>query len=267
MTMLWPLVRKTLRDHWKITAAWTLGLILMGAAELWAYTFMSTAGPGAQQFIDAFPESMRKMFRMEEYFSGPGFLGTELYSFMVELAFIAIGASFGAAATAGEEDRGTADVLFGLPIPRTRILLSKMLALVVAEVGVGAAFVAFLWATMPLANMQASITNVAITTMNCALLGMFCAGCAYALGAFTGKRGLALGAAIAVAIVSFVVYSLAPMVDALDTVVNFVPWQWTMGSDPLRTGADPAHLLLLSGTTAALFAIAVFGFRRRDIAN
>lgn len=265
--MRWPLVRKTLRDHWKATLAWGAGLILMGAAELWAYTFMSKAGPGAQQFIDSFPESMRKMFRMDEYFSGPGFLGTELYSFMAELTFIAIGASFGAAATAGEEDRGTADLLFALPLTRANILLSKMLALALAEIAVAAAFVSFLWLAMPLAAMEASIINVAIATMNCVLLGMCCAGVAYVVGAYSGNRGAALGSSIALAIVSFLVYSLAPMVDALDTVVNVVPWQWTMGGDPLSHGVTPAHLALLCAATASLFALAVVALRRRDLAS
>jgi ABC-2 type transport system permease protein len=265
--MLWPLVRKTLRDHWKLTTWWAAGLLAMGAAELWAYTFMAQAGPSAQAFVDSFPESMRKMFRMEDYFSGPGFLGTELYSFMVELVFIAIGASFGAAATAGEEDRGTADVLLGLPVTRTQVLVSKLVALITAEFAVGTLFVGFLWLAMPLADMDASLANIAVTTLACVLLGLFCGGCAYALGAFTGKRGLALGASIGVAIVSFLVYSLAPMIDALDKVVNFVPWQWTMGGDPLNNGANATHLGLLLGTTVALFATAVICFRRRDIAN
>jgi ABC-2 type transport system permease protein len=185
----------------------------------------------------------------------------------VELVFIAIGASFGAAATAGEEDRGTADVLLGLPVTRTQVLVSKLVALITAEFAVGTLFVGFLWLAMPLADMDASLANIAVTTLACVLLGLFCGGCAYALGAFTGKRGLALGASIGVAIVSFLVYSLAPMIDALDKVVNFVPWQWTMGGDPLNNGANATHLGLLLGTTVALFATAVICFRRRDIAN
>lgn len=265
--MLWPLVRKTLRDHWRLSAAWALGLLAIGGVEMWAYTFMATAGPGAQQFVEAFPESMRKMFRMEEYFSGAGFLNTELYSFMVQLAFIAIGASFGAAATAGEEDRGTADILLGLPVTRSQILVSKMFALLVVEVAVGAAFVAFLWAAMPLADMEASIANIASTTLACVLLGLFCGGCAYALGALSGRRGLALGVAIAIAIVSFLVYSLAPMIDIFDTIVNFVPWEWTMGGDPLNHGVSAAHFALLGLGTLAWTALALVAFQRRDIAN
>ena len=265
--MLWPLVRKTIRDHWKLTIAWLAGLVLMATAELWAYTFMAKAGPGAQQFIESFPESMRKMFRMEEYFSGPGFLGTELFSFMVQLSFIAIASSFGAAATAGEEDRGTADVLFSLPVRRAQVLASKLIAMLIALTTTGIVFIAFLWLTMPLADMQAAIANVAAATFNCAMLGLVCGSCALLVGALTGKRGLALGVAIGVAIASFLIYSLAPMIDALDTVVNIVPWQWAMGADPLNHGLHAPHVALLLGSATLLIAAAAAVFGKRDLAS
>ena len=265
--MLSVLIRKTLHDHRRLALWWGMGLLAIGGVELWAYTFMAKAGPGAQEFVNSFPEPMRKMFRMEDYFSGPGFLGTELYSFMVQFVFIAIGATLGAAATAAEEERRTADILLALPVRRRQVLLSKMAALVIIQAIVATAFVAFLWVAMPFADMTAPIGNVIAATMMCALLGLLCAGIAYLLGALTGHRSIALAVAMAVAIASFLVYSLAPMVDVLDTVVNVVPWQWAMGNGPLTNGFDLPHLGLLVGTTIAFGAAAIVLYERRDIAN
>ncbi len=265
--MLSVLIRKTLHDHRRLALWWGVGLLGMGGIELWAYTFMAKAGPGAQEFVNSFPESMRKVFRMEDYFSGTGFLGTELYSFMVQFVFIAIGATLGAAATAAEEERRTADILLAMPLRRREILVSKMTALLVLQTIVAAAFVVFLWLAMPLADMAAPIGNIAAATAMCALLGLLCAGIAYLVGAMSGHRGLALGIAMTVAIVSFLVYSLAPMIDVLDTVVNFVPWQWAMGNAPLTHGVDLPHLALLLGTTIALGLGAIVVYERRDIAN
>ena len=265
--MLSVLIRKTLHDHRRLALWWGVGLLGMGAIELWAYTFMAKAGPGAQAFVESFPESMRKMFRMDDYFSGPGFLGTELYSFMVQLVFIAIGATLGAAATAAEEERRTADILLALPLRRREILVSKMVALLILQTIVAAMFVVFLWLAMPLADMVAPIGNVIAATSMCALLGLVCAGIAYLVGALTGHRGLALGVAMTVAIVSFLVYSLSPMIDVLDKIVNFVPWQWAMGNGPLTAGFDLVHTALLVCTSIALAIGAIAVYERRDIAN
>ncbi len=265
--MMPVLIRKTLRDHRRLAIWWGVGLLAMGGVELWAYTFMAKAGPGAQEFVNSFPESMRAMFRMDDYFSGPGFLATELFSFMVQLVFIAVGATMAASATAGEEERRTADLLLALPVRRHRVLLAKLTALVLVEAVIAVVFLVFLWATMPLADMAAAIGDVAAATLQCALLGLVCAGVAALVGAWTGHRGLALGVAMSVAIVSFIVYSLAPMVDALDTAVNLVPWQWAMGNGPLTHGLSAPHLALLLGTTGLLVAAAIACFERRDIAS
>ena len=265
--MMTVLIRKTLRDHRRLVLWWGVGLLAMGGVELWAYTFMAKAGPGAQDFVNSFPESMRAMFRMQDYFSGPGFLGTELFSFMVQLVFIAVGATMAAAATAGEEERRTADLLLTLPVARRRVLLAKLGTIALVQAAIAVVFIAFLWLTMPLADMVVALPNVAAATLQCALLGMLCAGVAALIGAWKGHRGLALGVAMSVAIVSFIVYSLAPMVSALDTVVQVVPWQWAMGNGPLKHGVSVADVAMLAATTLVLVAGSVACFERRDIAS
>jgi len=265
--MLIPLVRKTLRDHSKPTLWWTFGLLAMFAVELWAYPYITDSTTEMRKIVEAYPEAMRKMFRMDDYFSGAGFLGTEMYSFMVQLVFIALGGAYGAAASAGEEDRGTADVLLGLPVTRRQVLMSKMLALPIAFAAVTAAVIALLAVGTPLAGLDASLWNIMIATIAAALLGLFSAGFAYLLGALTGRRGLALGASIGVSMISFIVFSLAPMVSAFDRVIDFVPWQWAFGNSPLNNGADLPHLALLLACSLALMAAALWAFDRRDISN
>lgn len=259
------LVQKTLRDHAKPTAWWTAALLLMFVTELWAYPYVLDATTEMRNMVEAYPEALRKMFRMDDYYSGTGFLGTEMFSFMVQLVFIAIGASFGANATAGEEERGTADVLMALPITRRALLAGKMAALPIAFAGIAAAILIVLGVGMPMVDMEASLGNLAIATIASAMLGLFGAGCAYALGAVTGRRGVALGASIGVSLVSWIIYSLAPLVSAFDKVVDFTPWQWAFGNDPLNNGADLPHLALLAAVTVALYGTALWAFERRDI--
>ena len=62
------------------------------------------------------------------------------------------------------------------------------------------------------------------------LLGFLMETIAAALGALTGKRNVALGISMSIAIALFVLYSLAPLVDFFDTINPVNPFQWTIGS-------------------------------------
>ncbi|NDG09892.1 MAG: hypothetical protein EB112_04265, partial [Actinobacteria bacterium] len=119
---------KTWRDHWRTLLAWSLTLIALISIQMSIYPSISENKEALQGFLESYPEAIRKIFRMQDYTSGPGFLSTELYSMMIPLVLIAVGGTWGAAATAEEEDEGTADLLLTLPISRSRILISKMFA-------------------------------------------------------------------------------------------------------------------------------------------
>ena len=110
------------------------------------------------------------MFRMEDYTSGPGFLSTELYSMILPLVLIAVGATFGASATADEEEKGTADLLFSMPISRSKIMASKMAATVSVLFILG--FVTYLniYIGSGLVDMEINLSFLAWGTISCTLI-------------------------------------------------------------------------------------------------
>ena len=128
------LFKKMFKDHWKSLLSWSLVIIFMVTIQLSVYPTIVESGNAAKQFIDSYQEAFKKMFRMEDYTSGPGFLSTELFSLMLPLVMIGVGVIWSASATAEEEETGTADLLFSLPVSRRVILLSKMAATFVALV-------------------------------------------------------------------------------------------------------------------------------------
>ena len=260
------LLRKTLRDHAKPLLWWSAALLSTFALELWAYPATQQATSELHAIVDAYPDAMRKMLRIDDYTSGTGFLKGEMFSMMVQFVFIAIGAAFGAGATAAEEERGTADALLTLPVSRRRILAVKMLALPLAYLALMAVTVLLLAAGMPWFGLEASLGNITIALVAAALLGMHCAGFAYLVGVHAGKRPVASGAAVGVAVASFMIYGLAPVSTAFETLNRFAPWEWAFGGDPLRNGADLPRYGVLVGTTMVLYGLAFRAFDRRDIA-
>ena len=58
-----------------------------------------------------------------------GYIATEFFSLVGPLLFFAYTIAIGGSATAGEEERGTIDMLMAMPIPRWRVVFEKFLAL------------------------------------------------------------------------------------------------------------------------------------------
>lgn len=263
--MLLPLLAKTWRDRWRGFASWTIGLMLIGIVELYVYPSIRDSAEGMSSLVEAFPEAMQDMFRMSDYTSPAGFLSVEMFSIMVPLVFISVGASWGASATADEEEKGTADLLLTLPVSRTQIVLTKGAATLAALAGIVVAISATIVIGAAVVDMNLPAANIWAASAMSGLLGALYAGIGFLVGALTGRRGIALGAAIALAIAGFLVYSLAPMVDLFDSINPFNPFQWAVGGEPLRAGLDVGYAVALAALAVALFVGALVAFTRRDI--
>lgn len=268
--MNFTVIVKTMRDHWKSTLMWSLGILSITAIQLYIYPSVVKSSTAMQSYIDAFPEALRTIFRMEDYFSGEGFLGTELYSMMVPLIFISMSAARGSSAIAGEEENGNADIIFSLPISRTKVVINKMIALVIECLLVAIILVIAIAIGSQLVDMKIEISKVAIATGASALLGLIFGAFALIAGALTGKKAIATGLSVAFAIAallfySLVFYSLAPLVDTFDALTPFNPMNWAINGNPLSEGVSGLNFAKLSSLFIALNLLALYLFRNRDI--
>ena len=263
--MNFTVIVKTMRDHWKSTLMWSLGILSITAIQLYIYPSVVKSSTAMQSYIDAFPEALRTIFRMEDYFSGEGFLGTELYSMMVPLIFISMSAARGSSAIAGEEENGNADIIFSLPISRTKVVVNKMIALVIECLLVAILLVIAIAIDSQLVDMKIEISKVAIATGASALLGLIFGAFALIAGALTGKKAIATGLSVAFAIAALLFYSLAPLVDTFDALAPFNPMNWAINGNPLSEGVSGLNFVKLASLFVALNFLALYLFKNRDI--
>lgn len=263
--MIARLLPKTLNDHRRSIIGWALGVIALTAVMLWVYPSIHDSAAQMAQLIQAYPKQLQEMFRMSDYTSGEGYLAAELFSFMVPLIFVAIGISWGASEAAGEEEHGTADLLYSLPISRTRILITKWIAALIALVFTGVV----LWLTLviggPLASIHISAANYGAAAIGVTAEGLLFGSIAFAAGAASGRRGMSFAASIVLALATFLLYMLAPLVEALQGIVDWNPFQWAMGHDPLTNGFDVVPLLGVIGLSVLFLVIGLVAINRRDI--
>ena len=171
----------------------------------------------------------------------------------------------GSAAIAGEERNGTMKILLANPRSRTQVLLSKALAIVMLT----ALAVAALWASVhpisALLGVEIGGLNLEALTVHLYVNAVFYGMLALAIGAMTGNRDSATGAASAILVLSFFAVGLLPLVEGLEGLRKALPWYYFDGSEPIYNGIAWGHLAVLASGSIALLVAAVVGFGRRDL--
>jgi len=267
--MLRNVYAKSLRDMRRSIVWWSLGLIAMTALMIAVYPTVRD-NPDLNKLVENYPDALKAFIAFGgelDYTSGAGYLGSELFAFMVPLllAVAAIGA--GARATAGEEEAGTIDLLLANPVSRRRLIVEKTAALA-TEV---ALLALVLWISLlvgvEIVGMEVSVANLAAATFAAALLAFSFGAIAVLAGSISGRRSVAIGVPAAVAVAAYLVSSLGSLVGSLEFARKASPYYHYVASDPLRHGLDLVHVGFLLGIGIIAIALAVLAFERRDLAT
>lgn len=259
------LTRKTLTDRWRSTVGWGVGLVLMAVLQLTVYPSVAKSSQNMQAFVDEWPDAFRQAFNLDAYTTGAGFLNAEMLSMMIPLVLIGVATSGAAAATAGEEERGTADLLLSLPVSRYRVLVAKVLATVISVIVVAGATFLTIVVGAPLVDLDVSVGDVVAGMVMATLLSFVFGSLTLLIAAVTGHRAVALGAGVGMALGAFLLNAVAPMASWLEPWQKASPFQWALGHDPLVNGIDPVMALLMASVAVLFTAVAAVTFERRDI--
>jgi ABC-2 type transport system permease protein len=114
--------------------------------------------------------------------------------------------------------------------------------------------------------MDVSAAHLAAATVVLVVLAITFGAVAFMLAAATGRKSLAVGVTVALAVGAYLVNSLAALVDVLDPLQKISPFYHYAAGDPLHRGLDPWHTLFLVAVGAAAAAAGVVLFGRRDVA-
>jgi len=264
--MLRNIFLKTLRDQRRALLWWVIGLLALAAYLAVLYPSIAKT-PSYNQMLQAWPKEIvaSVMGEFPDYSTPEGYMNSTTYFMMVPLLFIAFAAGLGAHATAGEEEHGTLDLLLASPLPRWRVVLDKFAALAVLTLVLGLALWLGLAVSAAPVHMDLHLGRLAAVTLSAVLLGLAFGALALAVGAITGKRGLSTALASVVGLAAYFINSLAPVVKGLEPYRKLSLLYYYIGADPLRNGLNLGHAVVLGGVTAALLAVAILAFQRRDV--
>ena len=267
MTMLHGISRKTLRDQRHGLFAWAASFALLVAMYVAMWPSIRDQ-PSMRTFLDQMPKALRAMFAATgaDLSTPSGYVQVELLAFMGPMLLLIYAITSGSAGIAGEEDRGTADLLFTCPVSRTEIVLRKAAALCLGVVGLCAVIGVSLIGEGAAAGMDLPIGNVIAAMTHLALLGLVFGTLALAVGAASGHAVLSRAVPAVLAVLAYVLNGLGEVISWLHPVRKLSPFYQYIGHDPLHTGYSLAALVVAALTVSLLTTVAVLAVRRRDLA-
>ena len=258
------LVRQTIRIEWKSLLGWTISTVAL-VIVIVAF-FPAVKGNSAlTSSFDSLPPSVQAAFGLGALTSPEGYLQGQLFSTLAPLIFLSFAIGRGARAIAGEEERGTMDLLLSNPLRRSRVVLEKSAAIALELIGLGL----FLWLTLlifgPIFEIHVPAGNTAAATASSVALGLLYGAIALCLSGATGRRALSLGVASGLAGAGYLYTSIAPFVSWLNDNLAISPFQHAYGYDPVTNGMQWGDFFTLVIAAVVFVAGAVVLFDRRDV--
>ena len=241
------------------------GLALAAVSAMYIGFYPSMGGSQAMKDVIAtLPEGLVTALGYDRIGSAGGWLTSTVYGLLAPILLLVFGIAAGARTVAGEEEDGTLELELTSPVGRRRIVAERMAALW-ASIAILVAVVTVVAYGLVLAlDMEVGFTEILAGSTGLLLLVLGFATIALAVGAVTGRRAVALGAASGLAVVAFILDALGPAVDA-KWMATVSPFSWYLGEDPLTNGFDPAGLALLSVVPIVAAIVAIVAFDRRDV--
>jgi ABC-2 type transport system permease protein len=211
------------------------------------------------------PKSVSNLLGGGDYGTITGWFRSEIASIYGPLVIGALAIAGASATTAGEEeDRITASVL-AYPIRRSRLIVSKTSAIAAVVVIIALATWIGLIVGVAAAGGGITLAHMGALAVQLAFFGFATGAAAIALGAGTGRRGLATGLAAALAILGWLINSFAPLVSQVQWLKYLSLFYYYAGHDPLTQGIDITGVIVLGVVAVVLTTLGVVGFERRDL--
>jgi len=244
---------------------WGIGLALLGGYLIRFYDTLAEQGVELTRMIAAYPKELMAFFGdMTQLFTPAGYLHTEFFSYMPLILGIFI-ASMAGGLLAGDEEKGTLDLVLSYPISRRRLFVGRVCALISAIL----AILFIIWLSFLVAVRGTLLEEISLGEMAFPLLSLG------GLLAFFGALGLLLSLLLpsqraATMFTSLLLFSsfflsgMATIDENLEAYDPYSPFHYYQGGNALNE-MNWGWLGILTGLAFLMILLAWWRFERRDI--
>lgn len=262
-----PVASRALRDRRRGLLGWAVGIGLYAVMIVAVWPSIR----GAEQLEDMmkdYPKVLKEFFGGESSFdfSTPaGYLNGELFSLLVPLLLMIFAVGFGAGTIAGEQERGVLDLILLNPIRRWRVVLEKGVSLAAGVVALATVTGVAVLAMGAGVGLHLGLSGLVAALVGAALLAILHGYVALLVGAATGSRAVAIGAAAGLFTTGYLLTVLGALVSWLEPVRALSPFYLYNGSVPIAHGFAVEQHMVLGGLSLVALAAAAAVFNRRDL--
>jgi len=215
--------------------------------------------------IDSLPPELVAALSYDQITTGAGYTQGTVHG-LIGFVLVTIAAvAWGASMIAGDDERGTLELVLAHGVSRTQIVLERFAAIVVKLVALTVVLGAMVFALNGPSALDLTLDGIAAGSVALLGLGLLTAAVGTLAGAIVGRRSIAVGAAAGVAVLGYALNALGNQNPDLGWMHALSPYYWAFGAEPLATGFSPLMGVLFAVAAVAL-AVAVLAFRRRDVA-
>ncbi len=257
---------KSLWDQRRAFLWWSLGFVLIVFVYAAFWPNVRANASQFNQYIEKFPEAIRNMIGGANFGTPAGYVQTELFSLLGPILLLVYAIGAGARSIAGEEEARTLDLLLSTPVSRRRVLLDKFGSMAAATLFFALLMGLSLVAIGSLYDLHLPLQGLVAATLNLFLLALAFGAVALLVGTAKGSKGAAIGISSGLAIVTFVLNTLAPSVDTLGPFRFLSPFHYYSGHEPLTNGFNGIDIVVLVGISAVALMVALGAFEHRDLA-
>lgn len=259
-----PVLRWVLRVQRRALIGWGVALGLVTALYVSFWPAMGETQE-MQALIDSMPEALVTAMGYDAISSPAGYLESTVYALLAPILMLVFALAFGARLIAGDEEGGAMELEATGPVGRRRLLLERYMALVLGVVWLGTLTGVVALTLARALGMDIGTGPLIGATVGLILLVLALGSVAFAVGAATGRRALALTVGAAIAVFGYMADALAPLLDDGAWLERLSPFFWYLGNDPLNEGFGVAGALALAALTLVSLGVAVLAYDRRDL--
>ncbi|MEO6714667.1 MAG: ABC transporter permease subunit [Mycobacteriales bacterium] len=260
---------RLLRDRRRSMLWWALGVLVLVAFTAALYPSIRNEA-GFDEVIKGLPESMKVIVGYDPNVpvtSPAGYLHGRLFALLAPLVMLVFAISAGSDAIGGAEEAGILEPLLAHPVTRTRVYVERYaanLAMLTALVGL------FALTVIVVAGPVGALEGIELTRLagGCAamlVLAHVHGAVAFAVGAFTGRRGPAVAVAAALAIAGYLAQSIVALSPSLRWLRFLTPWHAYLDRNTLVYGASAAAFVIPLIAIAGAVTLGHWVFVRRDL--
>ena len=254
--------RGAIRDRMRSVILWSVALA--GVTTLYVSIYPAMGGADLASVVDGLPDELVEALGYDEIGTATGYVTSTIFTLIgpVLLWVFAIGA--GARMIAGREEDGSLELEFTAPVERRAIYVERLMTLWLAVLCL-VAVVFLVTSTIVVAlDMDVSVGGILAGVVGLWLVVVGIGTVSFAVGAATGRRSVALGAASGVAVVAFMFDAIGPTIGA-DWMTSVSPFSWYAEARPLFEGWDPGSLAMLALIPLVVGVVGLRLFERRDL--